>query len=54
MQGTTSSPVFVPDVGAALARGKLGSLSNPNDPNAQQKKGLGGLLNGILGKKKPQ
>jgi AsmA protein len=55
VQGTTSNPVFVPDVGAALARGKITSpLSNPNDPNAQQKKGLGGLLNGILGKKKPQ
>lgn len=55
VQGTSSRPVFVPDFGAALARGKLGSpLSNPNDPNAQQQKGLGGLLNGILGKKKSQ
>ena len=55
VEGTTAAPVFVPDVGAALARGKLGSpLSNANDPNAQQKKGLGGLLNGILGKKKQQ
>ena len=55
VQGTTSAPVFVPDVGAALARGKITSpLSNPNEPNAQKNKGLGGLLNGILGKKKPQ
>lgn len=54
VQGTSSKPVFIPDVGAALARGKLGSPSNPNDPNAQQNKGLGGLLNGILGKKKSQ
>jgi len=55
VQGTTSSPVFVPDVGAALVRGKITSpLSNPNDPNAQKNKGLGGMLNGILGKKKPQ
>lgn len=55
VQGTSSRPVFVPDLGAALTRGKLGSpLSNPNNPNNQQKKGLGGLLNGILGKKKSQ
>jgi AsmA protein len=55
VQGTSSAPVFVPDLGAALARGKMGSpLANPNDPNAQQQKGLGGLLNGILGKKKSQ
>jgi len=54
VQGTGSRPVFIPDFGAALARGKIGLPSNPNDPNAQQQKGLGGLLNGILGKKKSQ
>jgi hypothetical protein len=42
IQGTTSSPVFIPDFAGAM-----GNI--PTSPN----QGLGNLLGGILGKKKP-
>ena len=49
IQGTTSNPVFLPDVKGVLGQ----ALSTPQ---AGQEGGLGGLLGGLLGgaKKKPQ
>jgi len=43
IQGTTSNPVFVPDVGGAVGR----SINAPG-------KDVGGMLQGLFGKKKPQ
>jgi AsmA protein len=50
IQGTTSSPVFVPDVGSMVSSGLVTSLQ-PKQQLSQQ--GLGGLVGGLLGKKKP-
>lgn len=44
VQGTTSNPVFVPDVG--------GMLGNQVQSPVQGVQGLGGVLGGLLGKKK--
>lgn len=53
IQGTTASPVFVPDVAGMVssgaASGLLTSLKQPQQP-AQQ--GVSGMLGGLLGKKK--
>jgi AsmA protein len=49
IQGTTSSPVFVPDVGSMVSSGLVTSLQ-PKQQLSQQ--GLGGLVDGLLGKKK--
>ena len=46
VQGTTSNPVFVPDVG--------GMLGNQVKAPVQGVEGLGGVLGGIFGKKKPK
>ncbi len=43
IQGTTSQPVFVPDV-AGMVKGAI--------PNPLQQNGVGGKLQGILGGKK--
>ena len=47
IQGTTASPVFIPDIGGILKVGQGSSKS----PDQQQKK-LGDILGGILNKKK--
>jgi AsmA protein len=52
IQGTTSNPVFVPDVGGILAGGLGGRAGQKNANPVQQ--GLGGVLGNILNKKKPQ
>ncbi len=49
IQGTTSSPVFVPDVGSMVSSGLVTSLQ-PKQQLSQQD--LGGLAGGLLGKKK--
>jgi hypothetical protein len=49
IQGTTSSPVFVPDVGGMVSSGIITSLQ-PQQQLGQQ--GLSGMLGGLLGKKK--
>ena len=47
IQGTTSQPVFLPDIAGAVSAG------NPLQQQQQeQQNGLGGMLQGILGKKK--
>ncbi|MCI0353118.1 MAG: DUF748 domain-containing protein [Acidobacteriales bacterium] len=48
IQGTTSNPVFVPDVAGAVGR-KLGTPAQ----NLTSPKDAGGLLEGLFGKKKP-
>jgi AsmA protein len=48
IQGTTSSPVFVPDVAGIVSSGLLTSLQ-PQQQAGQQ--GLSGMLGGLLGKK---
>jgi AsmA protein len=48
IQGTTSSPVFVPDVAGIVSSGLLTSLQ-PQQQVGQQ--GLSGMLGGLLGKK---
>lgn len=46
--GTTSKPVFIPDVGSAVAQQLI-----PSNSNAQQQNNpVGGLLGGLFGKKK--
>jgi len=50
IQGTTSSPVFVPDVAGAVSSGLVSSLQQRHQQSGQR--GLGGILGGILGKKK--
>ncbi len=47
IQGTTSQPVFLPDVAGAVT----GAIQNPVQQQ-QQQKGLGGMLQGILGGRK--
>ncbi len=49
IQGTTSQPVFVPDVAGMVK----GAIPNPlQQQPGQQQEGLGGMLQGILGGKK--
>jgi AsmA protein len=50
IKGTTSSPVFVPDVAGMVSSGLLTSLQ-PQKPQSGQE-GLGNMLGGLLGKKK--
>jgi AsmA protein len=50
IQGTTSNPVFVPDVNALASRSNAPANSSQQTPNPQ--KGVGDLLQGIFGKKK--
>lgn len=50
IQGTTSSPVFVPDVGGMVSSGVLSSFQ-PKLPQTGQQ-GVGGMLGGLLEKKK--
>ncbi|HET7209747.1 MAG TPA: AsmA family protein [Terriglobales bacterium] len=50
IQGTTSSPVFVPDVGGMVSSGIVTSLQPQQQQPGQQ--GLSGILGGLLGKKK--
>lgn len=45
--GTTAKPVFIPDVGSAVAQQLI-----PSGNNAQQNNPVGGLLGGLFGKKK--
>ncbi len=53
IQGTTSSPVFIPDVGGIVAGGLAGQLGQAAQKNANPaQQGLGGILGNIL-KKKP-
>ena len=47
IQGTTSSPVFVPDVAGMVRGGMVTSLQ----PQQQGRQGVGGVLGGLLGKK---
>jgi AsmA protein len=49
IQGTTSNPVFVPDVAGAVGRNLGAPGQNLTSPN-----GAGGLLEGLFGKKKPK
>ena len=54
IQGTTSLPVFIPDVGGIVAgglAGQLGQAAGQKNANPAQQ-GLGGILGNIL-KKKP-
>lgn len=48
IQGTTSQPVFLPDVAGAVS----GAIQNPLQQQQQQQNGLGGMLQGILGGRK--
>ncbi|MGZ4856541.1 MAG: AsmA family protein [Candidatus Angelobacter sp.] len=50
IQGTTSSPVFVPDVGGMVSSGIVTSLQPQQQKPGQQ--GLSGILGGLLEKKK--
>ncbi|HZR31307.1 MAG TPA: AsmA family protein [Terriglobales bacterium] len=50
VQGTTSRPVFVPDVGGMLAGSVPGVSQQPGSPGQN----LGGILGGLLNKKKKQ
>jgi len=50
VQGTTSRPVFVPDVGGMLAGSVPGVSQQPGSPSQN----LGGILGGLLNKKKKQ
>ena len=52
IQGTTSNPVFVPDVAgmaSGFMKGKMSGLPNSGTPKQPD---VGGLLQGLLGKKK--
>jgi AsmA protein len=49
IQGTTSSPVFLPDVGAAAGNMAKGAVAAPENVG----KAATGALGGLLGKKKP-
>ena len=49
IQGTTSSPVFVPDVAGMVSGGLVTSLQSKPQLGQQ---GMGGMLGGLLGKKK--
>ncbi|HWZ42699.1 MAG TPA: AsmA family protein [Candidatus Saccharimonadales bacterium] len=50
IQGTTASPIFVPDVAGSLNSGLLTSMQPQQQTSGQQ--GLGNMLGGLLGKKK--
>jgi AsmA protein len=50
IQGTTSSPVFVPDVAGMVSSGLVPSLQPQQQQTGQ--KGLSDMLGGLLGKKK--
>jgi hypothetical protein len=50
IQGTTSSPVFVPDVAGMVSSGLVTSLQSQQQQPGQQ--GLSSMLDGLLGKKK--
>jgi AsmA protein len=50
IQGTTSSPVFVPDVAGIVSSGIVTSFQPQQQQPGQQ--GLSGILGGLLGKKK--
>jgi AsmA protein len=50
IQGTTSSPVFVPDVAGMVSSGLVTSLQSHQQQPGQQ--GLSSMLGGLLGKKK--
>ena len=50
IQGTTSSPVFVPDVGGMVSSGIVTSLQPQQQKPGQE--GLSGILGGLLEKKK--
>lgn len=53
IQGTTSSPVFVPDVAGMVGGALLSSLQpQPGKQQPPGQKGLSGVLDGLLGKKK--
>jgi AsmA protein len=49
IQGTTSSPVFVPDVAGMVSSGLVTSFAPQQQPGQQD---LSGMLGGLLGKKK--
>jgi hypothetical protein len=49
VQGTTSSPVFVPDVVGMVSSSLVTSLQPQQQPGQQ---GLSGMLGGLLGKRK--
>lgn len=49
IQGTTSNPIFVPDLAGAVGRNVGGSSRNLAAP-----KDAGGILEGLFGKKKPK
>jgi len=51
IQGTTSSPVFMPDVAGMVSGGLLTSLQQPQQ-QPQDQQGLSGMLDGLLKKKK--
>ncbi|HKD45832.1 MAG TPA: AsmA family protein [Candidatus Angelobacter sp.] len=53
IQGTTSNPQFRPNLSGASASLKNALLGNGQNPGGQQQ-GLGGLLDGLLNKKKKQ
>jgi len=50
VQGTTSNPIFLPNFGKALGNNLGNALTAPG----QGAQGLGGMLGGLFGKKKPQ
>jgi hypothetical protein len=50
IQGTTSSPVFVPDVAGMVSSGLVPSLQPQQQQTGQ--KGFSDMLGGLLGKKK--
>jgi AsmA protein len=53
IRGTTSSPVFVPDVAGMVSSGVgSGLLSSVKQPQQPRQQGLSGALGGFLGKKK--
>jgi AsmA protein len=53
IQGTTSSPVFVPDVAGMVGSGLFTSLQQQTGQRQQPgQQGLGGILGGLLEKKK--
>jgi hypothetical protein len=49
IQGTTSSPVFVPDVAGMVSSSLVTPLQPQQQPGQQ---GLSGMLGGLLGKRK--
>ena len=51
IQGTTSQPVFVPDVAGAVSSGLLNGVTS-RQPSQTQQPGVNDVLKGIFGKKK--